>query len=271
MPALLLLLAGCSQSALLQKFASPEDQALAKNCFELLQQHRFDELEKAMDPSLQGPELHNALVKMASVVPTEEPTSITLIGAHRRISTESSGGDVTFEYGFSGKWLLVGAAMKQQGGRTTIVGFHVTPQSAAYEEQNKFTLAGKSPVQHAVLALVVILPLFTLYTLVVCIRTKFAGRKWPWILFILFGVGKFAVNWTTGECDLSQAYIQLFSASAAAMPPGPWILSISFPLGAVLFLIRRKKLMAPAAKTSSVLADDTATQDATIELTEVVR
>jgi hypothetical protein len=270
-PALLLLLTGCSQSALLEKFASPEDQALAKNCVELLQQHRFDELEKAMDPSLQGPELHNALVKMATVVPAEKPASVTLIGAHRRISTDSSGGDVTFEYGFHDKWVLVGVAFKRQGSHTTVTGFHVTPQSAAYEEQNKFTLAGKSPIQYAVLALVVILPLLTLYALVVCITTKFAGRKWPWVLFILFGVGKFAVNWTTGECDFSQVYIQLFSASASAVPPGPWILAVSFPLGAVLFFLRRKKLMAPAAQTNGVLVDVTAPSDATIELTEVNR
>ena len=66
------------------------------------------------------------------------------------------------------------------------------------------------------------------------------GRKWPWILFILFGFGNLAVNWSTGEFGFSTLAIQMFSASASATPHGPWIISISLPLGAVCFLIFRK-------------------------------
>src|SRR5437867_1269783 len=66
---LLLLLAGCSQSDVLQKFASPEDQALARNYIDLLRQRRFEGIEKAADPSIGGPSLHDTLVKMAALIP----------------------------------------------------------------------------------------------------------------------------------------------------------------------------------------------------------
>ena len=41
------------------------------------------------------------------------------------------------------------------------------------------------------------------------------------MLFILFGVGRFAVNWTTGVWQINPIYIRLFSASAVANPYGP--------------------------------------------------
>jgi len=77
---LLLLLAGCSQSDVLQKFAAPEDQALARNYIDLLRQRRFEGIEKAADPSIGGASLHDTLVKMAALIPPGEPTSVTLVG-----------------------------------------------------------------------------------------------------------------------------------------------------------------------------------------------
>jgi hypothetical protein len=98
-----------------------------------------------------------------------------------------------------------------------------------------------------VLALAVFFALLTLYALVVCIKTRLPGRKWPWVLFILLGVGKLSVNWTTGAWGISPVAVQLFSASATAPLYGSWTLAVSLPLGAIVFLLRRKSLPAPAA------------------------
>lgn len=243
---LLLGLMGCNQADLLQKFASPADQALAKSYIDLLRQRRIDEIEKAADPIIAGETLHGTLIKMADLIPLGEPTSVSLVGAHRMNTAESSTVNLTFEYDFSGKWIVTNVAVKTQGGNTTVVGFSVIPQPASLEEQNKFTLGGKTLLQHLVLALAVIWPLLTLFTLIICIRTKLKGRKWPWVLFVIFGFGKLAMNWTTGQWDFSPLSFQLFSASAFAPLYGPWTLGVSVPLGAVFFLLLRKRLRAPA-------------------------
>lgn len=245
-PALLLLLAGCSQADILQKFASPEDQELARSYIDLLRQQRFEDIENVADPSVGGASLHDTLVKMATLIPPGEPTSVTLVGAHQMKMADSSTVNLTFEYGFSGKWLVANVAVKRQGGNTTIVGFSVIPQPTSLEEQNKFTLSGKTPIQYLVLALAIILPLLTLCALVVCVRTKVKGRKWPWVLFIIFGFGKLAVNWTTGQWAFAPLSFQLFSASAFAPLYGPWTLAASVPLGAITFLLLRRRLSAPA-------------------------
>lgn len=246
---LMLTLAGCNQADMIRKFASPADQALAKSYIDLLRQQRFEDIEKAVDPSIAGASLHETLVKMATLIPVGEPSTITLVGAHRINANDSSTINITYEYGFSGKWILTNVAVKSHIGKTTIVGFSVVPQSASLEEQNRFTLAAKSATQYLVFALSIVLPLFTLGALVVCVKTKFKGRKWPWVLFVVFGFGKLAVNWTTGDWGFAPLSFQLFSASAVAPFYGQWTFAISLPIGAITFLTLRRKLSVAAIES----------------------
>jgi hypothetical protein len=198
-----------------------------------------------MDPSISGPSIRQTLVGMSAAIPASKPTSVTLIGAQRFKSADYSTINLSFEYQYPTKWLVTNVALKQQGNTRTIIGFHVHEQSTSLEEMNRFRLAGRTPLEYLVLALAVVVPLFIISTLVVCIRTRLRCRKWPWVLFILFGIGKFAVNWTTGEWSFGLLSFQLFGASGAAQLYGPWILAVSVPIGAMIFLLKRSKLSAP--------------------------
>jgi hypothetical protein len=256
LPVLLLILVGCSKADLLQKFASPEDQAVAKNYINLLRQQQFEVIETDADSSIAGASLHETLVKMSALIPPGEPTSVTLVGAQQRKMAGTSTVNLTFEYGFSGKWLITNVAVKKQGDKTTIVGFTVIPQPTSLEEQNKFTLSGKTTGHYLVLALAIVFPFLTLYALVVCIRTKFRGRKWPWVLFVIFGLGTFSVNWTTGKGVFLPLSFQLFSAGASAPLYGPWTLAVSVPVGAVTFLLLRKKLSTQTLEDEQTVQSD---------------
>ncbi len=249
-PMILLVISGCSPTELLQWVATPEDQALAKSHIELLRQGQFEELERIIDPSLRKASLHDTLVKMAALIPPGEPASVTLVGANQMYMPGVTIINQTFEYDFSGKWVLANVALKREGANTTIVSFNVIPRPNSVAEQNKFTLSGKTPLQYSILTLAIILPLFTLFALVVCIRTKLRKRKWLWLPFIIVGFGKIAVNWTTGQWTWSLLSFQFFSASAFAPPYGPWTIAIAFPYGAMAFLLCRKTLKAPATSKS---------------------
>jgi hypothetical protein len=195
----LLSLAGCSQDALLQKFASAEDQATANKYADYLRAGQYADLEAAMDPGIKDPSLRATLEQMTRLIPAEEPSLVKLVGAETTVTPSGTIKNLTFEYRFGDKWLLL----------------------------------------NLVLALAIFLPLFSVYALILCIRTKMERRKWLWILFILCGVGKVAVNWTTGEWQVMPLAIQLFSASAVTAGYGPWGVAVSLPLGAILFLFRR--------------------------------
>ncbi len=242
----LCMLAGCNQSDMLQKFASPAEQVSAKGYINLLRARRFEDIEKIADPTIATASLHGTLQTMAGFIPAGEPKSITLVGAHRYTMGESTTVNLTYEYEYTGRLLLINVALKSQGVQSTIVGFNVVPQLKSLAEQNKFTLDGKTPLQYAILVLTALLPLFTLFALVVCIRTPFKGRKWPWVVLVLIGFGRLAVNWTSGDWSFMPLSVQFFSASAFAPPYGPWTLAVSLPLGALVFLLMRSRLRAGA-------------------------
>ena len=238
----LIVLAGCSQEALIRKFASPEDEAIARHYIDELRSGRFEEIKKNADASISGPHLRDVLMRMADMLPDSEPDFVQLVGANTLHQASAVTKNLTFEYEFSGNWFLINVATHEMAGKATIVGFNIYPQPGPQAEQNRFGLQGKSALQYGILILTVLFPLLTLYALVACVRTKMAGRKWPWVLFILVGVGKVAVNWTTGEWDLAPLSVQLFSASAFAPLGAPWVLAVSFPLGALIFLLKRRSL-----------------------------
>ena len=245
--AALLFLSACSQENLLQKFSTPEDQATAKAYIDRLRTHDFDEIEKALDPSLKVLAHDGTLARMSDLIPTQEPMSMKVVGAQTFYTPASKMVNTTFEYNFGEKWLLVNVAVQEKNGTKTIVGFHIYPRSRSLESENHFTLSGKGTTQYLFLAMTISVALLTFYSLFACVRTKLPGRKWPWVLFILLGLGKAAVNWTTGQWGFMPVSIQLFSASAVAQFYGPWIVAFSAPVGAIWFLLYRRKLLASAA------------------------
>ncbi len=244
---MILLLSACSQDDMLQKFSSSEEQATAKGYIDRLRARDFGAIENAMDKSIRSPNTNDTLAKMADMIPTQQPKSMKLVGAQTFHSPGSTMVNTTFEYNFGTTWLLANVAIQDRNGTKTIVGFNVYPRSQSLESQNRFTFSGKSMAQYLILSMTFLVALLTLWSLTMCIRAKLPGRKWPWILFILFGFGKVAVNWTTGQWSFMPLSIQLFSASAFAQLYGPWIVSASLPVGAIFFLIHRKKLVAPVA------------------------
>jgi hypothetical protein len=240
-----MVLSGCGDpNSVIKKFTPPEDEAIATNYIALLRQNKFAPIEKDLDPSLKGALTQDTLVKMAEAIPDQDPISVKVIGAQQVRNPGLYRINLSFEYQFPSKWLLINVATQKKDGVSTIIGFNVYPLSDSLENLNKFTLAGKNLLEYVTLVFAILIPLFTLYALVLCIRTKIEKRKWLWIIFILIGLCKFTVNWTTGQWNFAPLSFQFLGAGAFAPPYSAWLISISLPLGAILFLIRRKKLVA---------------------------
>lgn len=129
---------GCSQDALLQRFASAEDQATARKYVDYLRAGQFAAIEATADPGINSPGLRGMLEQMERLIPDEEPISTKLVGAQTmhglNVATYQKGEDPL-----------------------TIVGLHVYPQAQSLEEQNRFSLAGKTPNQYLILVLAILL------------------------------------------------------------------------------------------------------------------
>jgi hypothetical protein len=235
------LLVGCDQSTLVEKFTPPEDESIARSYVNLLMQRKFEQIENALDPSIVDANAPEALAKMAAMFPAEPLKSMKVVGTNLFRGPDYSESGITLECEFPSKWLLVNVVIRKKGPAVTIAGFHVNEISDSLENLNRFTLRGKNALRYSVLALAVLLSLFSLSVLVLCARTQPLKRKWLWILFILVGVGRLAVNWTTGEWSVTPLALHIPCAHAFASPYGPWTIAVYFPLGAALFLRKRKK------------------------------
>jgi hypothetical protein len=239
-------LVGCNQEALVKFWTPPEAESTARSYVDLLRQGQFDQIERDLDPSIVDPNLPDTLAKMAAIFPAGDPQSIKVVGVNTEvgvnISHPQNTSRITLEYQFPNKWLLVSVATEKKGGFFSIVDFHVTPIPDSLENLNKFTLVGKSTVQYSILILAVCSIVFSFDVLILCIRAKDVKRKWLWLIVVLVGVEKVAVNWNTGQLTFGVLSIYLPTAIATRDPYGPWTIGVCVPLGAILFLLRQRKL-----------------------------
>jgi len=222
---------------------APETNEQAKTEFDFLRHGHFDLVEPALDPSIDRAHLRENLAKMAAMIPAQDPLSVKTVGAYAECdSRKGCQTQVTLEYQFPSKWLLVQLVVHKRDGKSAIKEFDIQTLAESLEQTNRFTLIGKSGFQYAFLFMTIVALGITLYALVLCIRTPLARRKWLWILFILFGIGQVEMNWTTGEVSHKIFYVLLLSGGTYGQPYGAWIFMVGVPLGAILFLMLRDRL-----------------------------
>ncbi len=233
---------GCDQAKVMKILTPPEAESNARYYVDLLRQGKFDQIKSALDPSAVDPNLRDELTQMAALFPAENPESVKVVGVDVSNGQDLSKTEITLEYQFPSKWLLVSFATQNTRAMSGIVKFRVIPTADSLENLHKFTLVGKSAVQYSILMLAVCSALFSLYALLECIRTKGLRMKWLWILVVLVGVVKVAVNWETGQLTFGILAIYLPNYVVTRVPYGPYTVGVCIPLGAILFLRRQMKL-----------------------------
>ena len=144
------------------------------------------------------------------------------------------------------EWLLAEVAVQEKNFKYTIKGIHFYNMEKSFKDAYKFTFKGKGSKHNFIFFLFLLMPLFSLYTLFVCIRTPMKKGKILWILFILLGFTSTTINWASGEVVFKIFRVTLLSFFAKkAWEYEPWFFSFSIPVGAIVFwiylLIRRKK------------------------------
>jgi hypothetical protein len=244
----LAILSGCNQVTLMHIMIPQEDEAITRRYVDDLRQNRLDQIERVLDPELKDSNMHGTLASMAALFPAQEPISTKVVG-FRSFFGNARRIQITLEYEFPQKWLLAEVVTQESDGVRTIVGFHVTPIADSLENLNRFTLVGKGTTQYSILSLAVLAPLFSLCVFVLCIKTRMGKKKWLWLILVFLGIGKLVVNWTTGEVFFTPLAIQLPPAGANAQLYGPWMVYVSIPIGAILFLIMRKRLVGSVQQT----------------------
>jgi hypothetical protein len=185
------------------------------------------------------------------------PTSSQVVGVH--VHQDKSSQDIVWntsiliEYSLPNRFLLLTAAIQSRNGVIQLEGVHLNKMDESMERLARFKWTGQDFVHYLVLTVCILVPLLILVALALCIRTPIPKRKWLWVVFILFGLFRFYFNWNDGTFEFMMhqgangktfefiSFQFLGSGFYQNGAFGPWILASSLPLGALVFLYKRKQ------------------------------
>lgn len=248
---LTVVLSGCKPSDsvrnTMERIAPDDDEALAKKCLTALRARDFDTVTQHLDSQVVKQGIESNLTAAADILDHGAPVSLELVGCNIFSSPGKRRSNLTYQYQFTNAWVLATIIIDSVGETKKVLGINVKPIPKSLGELNAFTFAGKRVQHYLILLLAIAIALFILAVLIICIRTKMRKRKWLWLIFILLGVGKLGLNWTTGQILFNPLSFNIQLFGSAALKQGlyaPWVISISLPLGAIIFLVRRKNLRA---------------------------
>jgi len=250
LPCLALILTACSSSNV-EKLIDPEREKVARNYIQRLIDGDIAGLTNELEPALRKPDTARIFAEMRALLPPGAPLTVDLLGfgANRRPKELTC--SLNYQYGYRDQWFLVTVSWREKiGVPREITELRVIKMERPLQEANAFTFARARPRHYAFALAVVVIPLFILVSLVACLRTNGLPLKWVWSILILVGLVRFSLNWTTGLLVVVPFSIQLFGASVmAAGKFAPWVISVSLPLGAVTFWIRRRHLRRTQPRT----------------------
>ncbi|MCB0218190.1 MAG: hypothetical protein KDH09_00725 [Chrysiogenetes bacterium] len=227
----------------LEDRSSSVEADFAKEATALIAAHDGDAFLERLDPSIRSNAEDN-LEQIFAEMPSGSLLESKLIGAYWQSFNGKKSSRLVFHNEYENGYAMITAVVAENDSGLALLGFHVQKFSQDLSELHAFSLKGKSVRHLLMLSLLVVLPLFSIAVLVLCVKTPMASKKWRWILFILVGVGSWQLNWTDGATSFGLAQVYLLSASfARASDYSPWIASVSVPLGAIIFLMRRPAII----------------------------
>ncbi len=255
----LILFVGCDYKAKLikklEKIVPKEADKFARTYIDILRKGDIEKAKELLEPQVVNSKTQSALQQCIDYLNKGEPISIELIGANILRIKGRKRCNLSYQLQFPNTWLLANVVVVEMSGKNQILGFHVNTLSKSLEEINAFTFSDKSFRYYIILLVAVGMPIFIIYTIVLCVRTTMK-RKWLWIIFMLFGVGRYSLNWTSGNIGFQPFVIQLFSVGAFISGPyAPWIISISMPIGSLAFILKRRKIRKTESADASIVPD----------------
>jgi hypothetical protein len=248
---LLLVLAGCSRTGMMESLVSDEKKQIARAYIQRFLDGDTATLIKDLDPSLRNDNIEATFKQMRALLPPGKPTAEPeLVGWTSNYTVNGRAEhNLTYQFHFGTGWIVINAAWRDlPDGTRQLFGMRVQPLTDSLQELNAFTFKHATVWHYVFFAAAVVIPIFVLVTLITCIRTKIPKRKWLWVIFILLGLMNCSFNWTTGAIDWRPMAFLVFGAGAfSAGAYGAWVISVAAPVGAVMFWIQRREWRTAAA------------------------
>ena len=186
----------------------------------------------------------DALLKqMYALTPPGSVISSKIIGYHSFIEGNHRTVDLTFEDQYAEKWLLTTVGTRTDEDQKVLLTFRAVAQNESVEEQNRFTWKGKSWPQFLMLAFALLSLCVSFYTCYRVVRLTSLRYRWVWVILALIGFGRVNLNWTTGAVSANLIWLGIPTMHAFQPLYGPWLISVLFPVGAIVVLLKIRTVM----------------------------
>jgi len=237
---LLLSLSGCG-SKLVIKMITPEDsEKFAREFLHALRDGDFEKVMNRLNSGSIEPETEAKLKKASEQlnsgkIISMEVVNVKFTGTFMGTVKRSF---ISYEIKMDNKWMIANIVVEApDNGDLSIIGIYVEPKEKSLAQINTFTLSGKTYPYYLMIVFSTLFSILTIYAFVICLISKIKSKVF-WLWFIVLGVGNLTINWTTGQFEsgivsLAQLWLPAFRESLY----GPWLVSVSLPAGAIIFLL----------------------------------
>jgi hypothetical protein len=138
-------------------------------------------------------------------------------------------------------------------GKLLVYACNVAGLTAQQIEANRFDLANQTPFSYAYMAIAILIDAFSIGSFVLCAFGPWPRWRWRWLWMIATLIGVLRINYVfrTGAFYLMPLAFLLPPAQETRFASdGPWVLSLTIPIGAIGYWLARRRAAdarAPAA------------------------
>jgi hypothetical protein len=247
MPLLLFvaLVAGCNQNST-DTFTSPRERRFAENEINHLVKRNLDSVKANLAPGLQTGNVDSALGVISRAFPDEPYDSMKFISFNIFVMNRFVDGDrfhrkasYELEYYYKDKAVYASITLDSTVRGINVIGLNAYPLGQHLEQINAFDLTRPGVFGIPFILLMVASFSVIVVALVKCILRKGLRKKWLGIVFIVVGIGQVSYNWANHDFKLGILTIKFLGIGYLRHGiMGPWMLFLSFPVGAVVFLVK---------------------------------
>lgn len=224
---------------------SNEANQFAKTFFVNMGNGNIDSCFFQFDSQFQNEDLRDFLFLLKDSLKTKSLKNTSIINySFKKIYGKNplTNYEIVYEYEYNDIWIYYSFQIQEKNGNMTIYHLNISPYKISLRNVNQFTFQNKGLIHYFFIFMMILVPIFIIISIIFCFKTPLK-RKWLWIIFILFGIISFRLNWTNGEFELQLINIRLLGAGFSKSGiVAPWIISFAVPVGAILFWIKRRKI-----------------------------
>lgn len=240
--ALLACVQGCT-------FKNPQDlDDFGRRFIGLVQSGEFDSALTKIDFAASESDLRALLLQAHDAMISPVADSIVLLGSNVILGATFRAG-LSYETKTRSGWMIINLELAGSRNSPRVIGFRWVPTSVRQADVHRFSMNGRRVIDYLFLCMWSAAVIVSLAGAWLAFRTR---RGFGMVVFCLIGFTKATLNWSSGHLAFQMLGAQLLGIGAKREgEAGPWLISVSLPIGAILMIIntiqRRRVGLKPAA------------------------